>query len=302
MGGFLRPLEAGRFRRAILMKPFALCFVCLLMLAACVSAGSTPEPTTAASGSSEIQVAVAGTDFAVGAPRLPLVLYAGRERGAPAQKVSLVAFDLDTDPPTPSWEGAATAYSDYFIPYWVAYPELSHAGSWGFRANITLAGGSTTQAQFAIQVNAESSAPSIGSTPPASKNRTLKSEADLKKLTSDIDPNPALYQLTVADALNSGRPAVVTFATPGYCTSQLCAPVVDSVKTVYSQFKDQVNFIHIEVYKSFDPLVYADEMAEWNLTSEPWTFVIDRTGKIASKFVGPLSPEELTQALEPVVN
>lgn len=284
------------------MKPFVLCFVWLLMLTACASASSTPERSTVVSGASEIQVAVAGNDFAVGAPRLPLVLYAGPERGASAQKVRLVALDLDSDPPKQSWQGETTAYSDYFIPYWVAYPELSHAGNWGFRATVTLADGSTTQAQFAIQVNAESSAPAIGSMPPASKNRTLESEPDIKKLTSDIDPNPALYQLTVADALNSDRPTVVTFATPGFCTSQLCAPVVDSIKTVYTQFKDRGNFIHIEVYKSFDPLVYADEMAEWNLNSEPWTFVIDRTGRIASKFVGPVSPEELTQALDLVIN
>ncbi|MEJ2265425.1 MAG: hypothetical protein P8X95_18420 [Anaerolineales bacterium] len=284
------------------MKPFLLFLACLLPLTACAPSASAPEPSTAASGASEIQVAVAGNDFAVGAPRLPLVLYAGPERGAPAQKVSLVALDLSTEPATQSWEGEATAYSDYFIPYWVAYPELSHAGNWGFRAKLTLDDGKTAQAQFAIQINEQSSAPSIGSLPPASKNRTLQSDPDIKKLTSDIDPNPALYQLTVAEALNSDRPAVVTFATPGFCTSQLCAPVVDSIKTVYTQFKDQVNFIHIEVYKSFDPLVYADEMAEWGLTSEPWTFVIDRTGKIASKFVGPVSPEELTQALDLVLN
>ena len=284
------------------MKPFSLCLVCLFILAACAPSGSAPKSSTAAPGASEIQVAVAGNDFATGAPRLPLVLFAGPERGAPAQKVSLVALDLSTDPATQSWQGEATPYSDYFIPYWVAYPELPQAGNWGFRANITLDDGTTAQAQFAIQVNAESSSPSVGSIPPASKNRTLHSEPDIKKLSSDIDPNPALYQLTVADALNSGRPAVVTFATPGYCTSQLCAPVVDSVKTVYAQYKDQVDFIHIEVYKSFDPLVYADEMAEWGLTSEPWTFVIDRTGKIASKLVGPLSPKELTQAIDPILN
>lgn len=284
------------------MKPFSFCLVWFFILAACAPSGSAPEAPTAPPGASEIQVAVAGNDFAVGTPRLPFVLYAGPERGAPAQKVSLVALDLSTDPATQSWQGEATPYSDYFIPYWVAYPELPHAGNWGFRANITLDDGRTTQAQFAVQVNAESSSPSIGTIPPASKNRTLESEPDIKKITSDIDPNPALYQLTVADALNADRPAVVVFATPGYCTSQLCAPVVASVKTVYAQYKEQVDFIHIEVYKSFDPLVYADEMAEWGLTSEPWTFVIDGTGKMASKFVGPLSPEELTQALDLVLN
>ena len=284
------------------MKTFILCILFLTLLTACTSAGQAPAALTTISGPSEIQVAVAGNDFAVGAFRLPLVLYAGPERGAPAQKVSLVALDLSTDPPTQSWEGEATGYSDYFIPYWVAYPELTHAGNYGFRTDITLDDGSTTQAQFAIQVSSESSSPSLGSIPPASQNRTLATEPDIKKLTSDANPDPALYQLTVAEALKSDRPTVVTFATPGFCTSQLCAPVLDSVKTVYNSYKNQVNFIHIEVYKTFDPLVYSDEMAEWGLTSEPWTFVLDQTGELATKFVGPVSPEELIQSLKPLVN
>jgi peroxiredoxin len=93
----------------------------------------------------------------------------------------------------------------------------------------------------------------------------------------------------------------VTFATPGYCTSQLCAPVVDTVDAVYKQYQDQANFIHIEVYKTFDPLVYADEMAEWGLTSEPWTFVLDKDGKVSARFNGPLGKEELVSALEPLL-
>ena len=94
---------------------------------------------------------------------------------------------------------------------------------------------------------------------------------------------------------------MVTFATPAYCTSRLCAPVVSSVKTVYHDLKDKVNFIHIEVYKTFNPLVYADEMAEWHLQSEPWTFVIGANGKVTEAFGGPVSPRELEQALQPLV-
>ena len=113
---------------------------------------------------------------------------------------------------------------------------------------------------------------------------------------------PGLYQLTVAEALASGQPTVVTFATPAFCTSRLCAPVVDSVKAVYADLQDSVNFIHIEVYKDFGPpLVYADEMDEWHLPSEPWTYVLDREGKVVARLGGPVSPAELRSVLEPLV-
>jgi hypothetical protein len=39
-------------------------------------------------------------------------------------------------------------------------------------------------------------------------------------------------------------------------------------------------------------------MGEWNLTSEPWTFVIDRKGTITARLGGPVSRRELTQSLE----
>jgi hypothetical protein len=273
--------------------------VIAVSLAGCAApTPSTPTPV----GPSAIQVAVASNDFAVGQPRLPIVLFSGPERVTDAQRVVLTPFDLSSGTPTPGgWSGEAINFSDYEVPYWVAYPELPHAGYWGFVAEITLADGSTTEAQFTIEALGQGRAPGVGSQPPASDNRTLSTEPDITKLTSDPEPEPGLYQLTVADALKTGKPTVVTFATPAFCESRLCAPVVNSVKAVYGEWKEEANFIHIEVYKSFNPLVYADEMEEWGLPSEPWTFVLDQTGKVVAQLGGPVSPRELTTVLAPLM-
>jgi hypothetical protein len=256
------------------------------------------SPTAVATGPSTLSLAVASNDFAVGQPRVPFVLFRGGQPIADARSIQLTAFDLSSGTAVPGWQGAAVAYNDYDIPYWVVDPELPHAGNWGLGAVVTLADGGQEQAQFIIQALDDPGAPNLGETPPASENRTVKTEPDLSKLTSDAAPEPGLYQMTVAEALKAGKPAVVVFATPAFCTSRLCAPVVDSEKKVYGEFKDRVNFIHIEVYKSFNPLIYADEMDQWHLTSEPWTFVLDRNGKVAARLGGPVSPRELTDALQ----
>lgn len=274
----------------------------LLVLAAC--AAPTPVPTTPTamiSDSSAIAVAIASNDFGVGAPRVPIVLFRESKPLAEARFVTLTAFDLSSGTPVPGWSGEAASYSDYEIPYWVMYPQLPKAGEWGFVADIALADGTRTEAQFIITVVEASSAPDVGDTPPASDNRTLQTEPELAKLTSDPAPEPGLYQLSVAEAVKSGQPTVVTFATPAFCESRLCAPVVDSVKAVYSEFKGSANFIHIEVYKTFNPLVYADEMEEWHMTSEPWTFVLDKTGKVTARLGGPVSPRELEAVLALVI-
>lgn len=284
------------------MKTQATLLLAALTAVAC--GGARPlaaTPTLDARGPTELQVAVASDDFAVGQPRVPFVIFAGPERVNDAQRVGLIAFELGAATPVPGWRGEAVNYSDYEVPYWVAHPDLPHAGYWGLGLEITQADGSLTHAEFAIEVAEHSSSPAVGSRPPPLENRTLHTETDIHKLTSGVAPVPGLYQMTVAEAMASGRPTVVTFATPAYCVSRLCAPVVNSVEQVYQTLGEQANFIHIEVYKSFDPLVYADEMEAWKLTSEPWTFVLDSDGTVAARLAGPVSPRELTAALEPLL-
>ncbi len=285
------------------LRYLAATFVLELLVSSCSAPPALTQaaPTAATSGPSSLSVAVAATDFGVGSPRVPFVLFQGSQPITNAQSVAIIAFDLASGTPTPGWKGGATNYSDYDVPYWVTFPQLPHAGYWGLGAVVTLADGTPAQAQFTVQALDAPAAPKIGDTPPASHNRTLATEPDIAKLTSDSQPEPGLYQLTVAEALKSGKPTVVTFATPAYCTSRLCAPVVNSVKTVYRDLKDKVNFIHIEVYKTFNPLVYADEMAEWHLQGEPWTFVIGANGKVTANLGGPMSPHELELALQPLL-
>jgi hypothetical protein len=286
------------------MKATAIWLITALLLASCSAPATALPPVTPtglASGPSAISIAVASNDFGIGAPRVPFVLFDGSTPLADAQAVKLIAFDLSGGTPVQDWSGEAVSYSDYEVPYWITYPQLPHAGYWGLGAVITLADGTETQGQFTIEVLDKVSAPEVGSTPPASRNRTLATEPEIAKLTSDPEPETGLYQMTVAEAFKSDRPTIVTFATPAFCESRLCAPVVNSVKSVYAEFKDAANFIHIEVYKSFNPLVYADEMDEWHLTSEPWTFVLDQKGVIVARLGGPVSPRELTEILEPLL-
>jgi len=139
----------------------------------------------------------------------------------------------------------------------------------------------------------------VGAPAPLSENRTLATGLELEKLTSAVEPNPAFYQMTVHEAVANDQPSVIVFSTPGFCQTAFCAPVLDSAEAVATALGDHANFIHIEVYKQFNPeLVLADEMVEWGFTSEPWTYVLDNEGWVAARFGGPVSPRELRAALE----
>jgi hypothetical protein len=109
-----------------------------------------------------------------------------------------------------------------------------------------------------------------------------------------------LLQTDLADVLGK-QPVVITFATPLLCASRVCGPVVDIVEQVKAGAPKGVAFIHQEIYKDnkVDEGVRS-QVADWKLPSEPWTYVIDRGGKVSARFEGAFSPGELQRAVAKV--
>ena len=109
-----------------------------------------------------------------------------------------------------------------------------------------------------------------------------------------------LLDTDLADVLGK-KPVVVTFATPLLCASRVCGPVVDIVEQVKASAPKGVDFIHQEIFKDnkVDEGVRS-QVADWKLPSEPWTYVIDRGGKVSARFEGAFSPGELQRAVAKV--
>ena len=130
-------------------------------------------------------------------------------------------------------------------------------------------------------------------------------------MSTDTDPDPAYYTLSIADAIAASKPFVVVFATPAFCTSGVCGPALDQVRSISDLYAGQVNFIHVEPYflelvnGHAQPRVDAagrpqtvPAVADWGLPTEPYVFVVDGNGKVAAKFEGMAYPDELTAALD----
>jgi hypothetical protein len=109
-----------------------------------------------------------------------------------------------------------------------------------------------------------------------------------------------LLETDLADVLGK-QPVVITFATPLLCASRVCGPVVDIVEQVKASAPKGVAFVHQEIFKDnkVDEGV-RPQVAAWKLPSEPWTFVIDRSGKVSTRFEGAFSIGELQRAVAKV--
>jgi hypothetical protein len=125
---------------------------------------------------------------------------------------------------------------------------------------------------------------------------------DASKLSTRVPPAKDLLEADYADALGK-KPIVITFATPQLCQSRVCGPVVDVVEQVKAQTKGDVAFIHQEIYKDNDANKgYRPQLKPYRLASEPWTYVIDRHGKVSARFEGAVSVAELQAAVDRVAS
>jgi hypothetical protein len=147
-------------------------------------------------------------------------------------------------------------------------------------------------------VKPEAASPAVGARAPASDTPVLGS-APVSLLTTRKPPDRALLRYSVVDSLRRHVPFVVTFATPAFCASRTCGPVVDIVDHVRQKLEGKgVRFIHVEIYKGNKPANGLNRwVRQWNLPSEPWTFLVGRDGRIKDKFEGALSAAELEQAV-----
>ncbi|HEV2755261.1 MAG TPA: hypothetical protein VG318_05745 [Actinomycetota bacterium] len=216
---------------------------------------------------------------------------------APDIDMRVAFFDLGQSAEDPVFETDAEFVDAGPRGLYVTYPEFDSTGKWG--AEVTVNGPDleeTVRASF--EVTAKASTPSVGERVPASETATA-GDAKISKISTDDDPNPRFYRSSIDEAVEEGKPFVVTFATPKFCSSAVCAPTLDIVKKASKDWP-KVEFIHVEVYKNLDDpanLKPVDAVKEWNLPSEPWVFVVDAGGELAAKFEGTLSPEELDEAL-----
>ena len=334
-----RTFVASRVHRLLTSGGWPLAVLVVLVVlgvlgAACAGPGEGPA-ATGPSDADEWTIAqrdtdarwlpiLATQDLAVGVKRIAFSLDGlSANEDVPSVRVSL--FELDRERKTPrsvqyarfiaydpsvsiDAHGHANAsVSDRALPVgrgvFVVPVRLTSAGLWGVLLEISSDAGQEI-ARLRFSVRERQAAPRVGERAPAVDSRTRADVSTLFELTSDPDPEPGLYILSIDEALALERPLLLAFATPAFCHSRTCAPVLEAVKTVWREFSTHISGIHVEVFENPDSpsrLVEAEAFAAWRLPSEPWVFVIDASGTIRYAYEGAVTELELRSALEWVV-
>ena len=273
----------------------------LVFASVLVSCASDDEPAQQQSGDVLIGIR-ASTAPAVGDERLLFSVneISGTRRGSPEELVSIVAHSLEA----PDKQIETDAIFTWIVPgslgLYRAQVPFDRAGLW--EIDFTISTGEDTE-PFLIDVQVEPQTVAVGELAPRVKTLTL-ADRPIEELTTDADPLPVLYESSLDDLLENGQKTVVIFATPAYCVSATCGPLVSQAKELVATAPD-VNFLHIEVYEGFTETGFAPDVEHlapaavaFGLPSEPWIFVMDEEGVVIARLEGVLGDGELQAILD----
>ena len=171
-------------------------------------------------------------------------------------------------------------------------------GPWGIELQARNDNGSLAMARITITVADAPQTPPLGSPAPRSRNLIASDVRDLRQIDTSQKPDPRLHQIRIADAIAQRKPQLIVFATPQFCTSRMCGPVLDVVQQLLPEYNKRVAFTHQEIWQNFASKKVFPTVEEWRLVSEPWTFIVDGEGIIRGKFEGLVTVRELEQALQ----
>lgn len=293
-------------KRLILPIAVLATFAALALLgAACGSGGGKPTATA-----SQLQPIAGNSELVVGPNRFTIAFVdQNNERILEAGNSVRLQF-FDPDGALKSDQDATFIWAIQDVSgFWATDINFDRPGKWTAQVTVSR-GGKDTTVNAGFTVVDRAFAPKIGDAAPPADNLTLAQDANIKRLSTDPAPITAFYEMTVTQAIDAKKPFVVVFATPLFCTSQFCGPVLNNVKAVAPEFAGKVTFIHIEPYDLTEdgalvtdaqgaPAV-ANPTTQWNLQSEPWVFVVGADGKISARFESAVSVDELRAAIQQV--
>ena len=241
-------------------------------------------------------------------------------RSTPPQTARFILVPEESaDPPTPEdLQAAENRDPEVTLPieargvYQLSDVIFEDPGIYDAAVEVTLADGTTGSISTAFEVIDRGVYPAVGEDAPRTKNLTIADheDASLAAVDSRADdfgvPDEPLHTGVIADSIEAGRPLVVVVATPQYCRSRFCGPIVDEIGAVQQDYGEVADFVHLEIWRDFQNTVVNRGAAEWVLRgkggdqqlTEPWIFLVGPDGKIVDRWQNVLDSRELTAYLD----
>ncbi|MEM7323172.1 MAG: hypothetical protein AAF531_08810 [Actinomycetota bacterium] len=147
-------------------------------------------------------------------------------------------------------------------------------------------------------------APLPGAPFPVVDTPTVQDPGEIDRLCTRFELCP-FHTRSATDVLAEGRPMALLVATPAFCSTAYCGPVLDTLIEAGRGFPE-IEFVHVEVYANTDEVEgnyqdprirLAPAVEALGLTFEPALFLVDSAGMLVDRIDNVFDGTELVEAL-----
>ena len=179
-------------------------------------------------------------------------------------------------------------------PYFPLFTSFPEPGNWRIVADVD---GQPAETVVAARPPGEVPAvPVVGDSLISVPSPTVDDPRGVDPICTAEPPCP-LHEVSLDEAMAGKRAIALLVATPAYCQTAICGPVLDLLVARQPDYAGQVTMIHAEVYTDDSAREVTDVVRAYGLAWEPSLFLATPDGTIRHRLDYTYDATELDQAL-----
>jgi hypothetical protein len=181
------------------------------------------------------------------------------------------------------------------LPYWPFVLSLAKPGIYTVRTSDGLEG------SFSVVDPSQEKIPKPGEKLPPFDTPTTTDPRGVNPICTR-QPICPLHDITLTQALQTGKPVAYFIGTPAFCQTGVCGPILDFVVAQHQRVGDKVAMVHADVYTDSTAQTTTPAVNAYNMTFEPCLWVADASGAIVERLDFVFDEGELAAALSKVTS
>jgi hypothetical protein len=163
------------------------------------------------------------------------------------------------------------------------------------------ANGKDLTSSFSVVEPAQVKIPKVGDKLPPFDTPTTADGKGVNPICTHQPPCP-LHDVTLTQALQSGKPVAYLIGTPAFCQTGVCAPILDNLITAHNRLGDKVTMVHAEVYTDNTATTTTPAVQAYQMSFEPCLWITDATGTVVERLDFVFDQGEIDAALAKVAS
>ena len=181
-------------------------------------------------------------------------------------------------------------------PYWPFIVDVQKVGVYLLILDVA----PESEMSFQVEERENVLSPLVGDPLPPFDTPTIDNSHGVDPICTSPQGMCPFHEVTLTEALQSGKPVVYIIGTPAYCKTGTCAPGLDALIALSKKVGDAAIFVHADVYTDKTATTAAPAVLAYKLAYEPLLYITDTKGVLVNRLDAVFDVTEMSSALAAV--